>query len=140
MDRLAMLQQFVAQRPDDPFARYGLAMELKKRGLLGEEQGLAGLGVELAELVHLGFEPGLGLLLPGDHVRGLLAQANAVFVELMSRHPEYVPAYLMAGNNLLADGDRDGAREVFTRGVAAAERAGDDHALGELEAARAALD
>ena len=68
MDRLAMLQQFVAQRPDDPFARYGLAMELKKRGLL--------------------------------------AQANAVFVELMSRHPDYVPAYLMAGNNLLADGDR----------------------------------
>jgi hypothetical protein len=34
MDRLAMLQQFVAKRPDDPFARYGLAMELKKRGLL----------------------------------------------------------------------------------------------------------
>ena len=72
--------------------------------------------------------------------RGLLAQANAVFVELMSRHPDYVPAYLMAGNNLLADNDRDGARDVFTRGVAAAQRAGDDHALGELEAARAALD
>ena len=102
MDRLEMLQQFVTQRPDDPFARYGLAMELKKRGLL--------------------------------------AQANAVFVELMSRHPDYIPAYLMAGNNLLADGDRDGARDVFTRGVAAAQRAGDDHALGELEAARAALD
>lgn len=102
MDRLAMLQQFVAQKPDDPFARYGLAMELKKRGLL--------------------------------------AQANAVFVELMSRHPDYVPAYLMAGNTLLADGDRDGARDVFARGVAAANRAGDDHALGELEAARAALD
>jgi hypothetical protein len=46
----------------------------------------------------------------------------------------------MAGNNLLADGDRDGARDVFTRGVEAARRAGDDHALGELEAARAALD
>ncbi len=102
MDRLAMLQQFVAQKPDDPFARYGLAMELKKRGLL--------------------------------------AQANAAFVELMSRHPTYVPAYLMAGNTLLADGDRDGARDVFARGVAAARAAGDDHALGELEAARAALD
>ena len=97
-----MLQEFVAKRPDDPFARYGLAMELKKRGLL--------------------------------------AQANAVFVELMSRHPDYVPAYLMAGNNLLADGDRDGARQVFMRGVAVAGRVGDDHALGELEAARAALD
>ena len=102
MDRLAMLQQFVAQKPDDPFARYGLAMELNKRGLA--------------------------------------AQADAAFVELMSRHPGYVPAYLMAGNALLAHGDRDGARDVFTRGTAAARQAGDDHALGELEAARAALD
>lgn len=102
MDRLAMLQQFVAQRPDDPFARYGLAMELNKRGLP--------------------------------------AQANAVFVELMSRHPGYVPAYLMAGNALLAQGDRAGARDVFTRGITAARDAGDAHALGELEAARAALD
>lgn len=32
MDRLAMLQQLVAQRPNDPFPRYGLAMELKKQG------------------------------------------------------------------------------------------------------------
>ncbi len=135
MDRLAMLQQFVAQKPDDPFARYGLAMELKKRGLL--------------------------------------AQANAAFVELMSRHPTYVPAYLMAGKTLLAGGDSVGPHGGFFRGVgwgarvgyariarptfrgggaaggagavagggvAAARAAGDDHALGELEAARAALD
>jgi predicted Zn-dependent protease len=36
MDRLAVLRQFVAQRPDDPFARYGLAMELVSRGQLAE--------------------------------------------------------------------------------------------------------
>jgi Flp pilus assembly protein TadD len=36
MDRLAVLRQFVAQRPDDPFARYGLAMELVNRGELAE--------------------------------------------------------------------------------------------------------
>lgn len=36
MDRLAMLRQFVAQKPDDAFPRYGLAMELKKRGQLAE--------------------------------------------------------------------------------------------------------
>lgn len=102
MDRLAMLQQFVAKKPDDPFARYGLAMELNKRGLAVE--------------------------------------AKAAFEELMSRHPNYVPAYLMAGNALLAQGDREGARQVFARGVAAAEAAGDGHALGELQAARAALD
>lgn len=36
MDRLAMLRQFVAQKPGDPFPHYGLAMELKKRGLIAE--------------------------------------------------------------------------------------------------------
>lgn len=34
MDRLAALREFVARAPDDPFPRYGLAMELKNRGLL----------------------------------------------------------------------------------------------------------
>jgi predicted Zn-dependent protease len=101
MDRLAMLQQFVARTPNDPFARYGLAMEFKKRGLLIE--------------------------------------ANAAFAELIERHPDYVPAYLMAGQALLAAGDAAGALDVFTRGVAAARAAGNDHALGELESARAAL-
>jgi len=36
MDRLAVLRQFVAKSPDDPFARYGLAMELMSRGELAE--------------------------------------------------------------------------------------------------------
>jgi tetratricopeptide (TPR) repeat protein len=31
MDRLAMLRQMVESRPDDPFALYGLAMELVKQ-------------------------------------------------------------------------------------------------------------
>lgn len=39
MDRLAMLRQFVAQKPDEAFPRYGLAMELKKRGQLAEAIG-----------------------------------------------------------------------------------------------------
>jgi cytochrome c-type biogenesis protein CcmH/NrfG len=32
MDRLAMLEQILAQNPDDTFARYGLAMEYSKAG------------------------------------------------------------------------------------------------------------
>ncbi|HWM86525.1 MAG TPA: tetratricopeptide repeat protein [Kofleriaceae bacterium] len=36
MDRLAVLRQFVASSPDDPFARYGLAMELVGRGQLDD--------------------------------------------------------------------------------------------------------
>lgn len=31
-----MLRQFVAQKPDEAFPRYGLAMELRKRGALAE--------------------------------------------------------------------------------------------------------
>jgi predicted Zn-dependent protease len=34
MDRLAMLRQMVERAPGEPFPRYGLAMELKKRGEL----------------------------------------------------------------------------------------------------------
>ena len=34
MDRLGMLQEIVAQNPNDAFARYGLAMELANRGEL----------------------------------------------------------------------------------------------------------
>ena len=36
MDRLAALRAFVAKSPDDPFPRYGLAMELANRGQLEE--------------------------------------------------------------------------------------------------------
>jgi tetratricopeptide (TPR) repeat protein len=32
MDRLAMLRQMATAKPDDPFPKYGLAMELRKRG------------------------------------------------------------------------------------------------------------
>jgi tetratricopeptide (TPR) repeat protein len=32
MDRIATFQSFIARSPDDPFPRYGLAMELKTRG------------------------------------------------------------------------------------------------------------
>ena len=36
MDRPAALRDFVAKSPDDPFPRYGLAMELANRGQLDE--------------------------------------------------------------------------------------------------------
>ena len=57
----------------------------------------------------------------------------------MDAFPAYVPAYLMAGNHLARTGDPTGAAAVYERGLAAAKAAGDDHALGELEAARAEL-
>jgi hypothetical protein len=44
MDRLVMLRRMVEARPDDPFPRYGLAMELAKQGHDEEaERAFAGL-------------------------------------------------------------------------------------------------
>lgn len=97
-----MLRQFVAQKPGEAFPRYGLAMELKRRGQL--------------------------------------AEAIAEFQELIARVPGYVPTYLMAGNTFLEAGDPAGARAVLDAGVEIARQAGDSHALGELESARAALE
>ncbi|WAS98115.1 tetratricopeptide repeat protein [Nannocystis punicea] len=97
-----MLRQFVAQKPGEAFPRYGLAMELKRRGQL--------------------------------------VDAIIEFRALIANNPEYVPAYLMAGNALVEAGDRDGALQILTQGEQAARAAGDAHALGELESARAALE
>ena len=36
MDRIASFKSFITQRPQDPFPRYGLAMEHKTRGELAE--------------------------------------------------------------------------------------------------------
>jgi len=70
---------------------------------------------------------------------GRLDEAEAQFAELMTLDPNYVPAYLHAGNVLLALGRRDEARATYQAGIVAAVRAGDTHARGELEGALAAL-
>jgi predicted Zn-dependent protease len=61
------------------------------------------------------------------------------FQTLMAQFPDYVPTYLMAGTTLAERGRIDDARTAFTRGIAAADKKGDRHALSELEAALAAL-
>ena len=99
--RLAMLEQMVVAKPDEPFPRYGLAMEYKKLDRHDD--------------------------------------AVATFEGLLSDHPRYVPSYLMFGNLLEALGRPERAAEVYAAGVAVAEQTGDDHALGELRAARDAL-
>lgn len=66
-------------------------------------------------------------------------EAVAVFDALLTDHPSYVPSYLMFGTLLVRRGEPARAAEVLDRGIAAARAAGDDHALGELQAARAEL-
>lgn len=101
VDRLPMLLKMVEAKPNEPFVRYGLAMEYRKLERWDD--------------------------------------AIAAFEQLLERHPSYVPAYLMFGNLLADRGRREQAIAVLDRGLAAAEQANDDHALGELRAARDGL-
>lgn len=98
MDRLSMLQNMVRQRPEEPFPKYGLAMELAK-------------------------------------LEDRAAEATAAFENLIQAHPDYVAAYLMAGNHFAKQGDPAKARATYERGVEVAKAAGDDHTVGELEVA-----
>lgn len=71
--------------------------------------------------------------------RGELAEAWALFQELMASFPDYVPTYLMAGGTLVALSRRDEAADVYRRGVEVATRRGDQHARRELEEALAEI-
>ncbi len=71
--------------------------------------------------------------------RGEVAEATEAFRALVERHPDYVPAYLMFGTMLAEDSQSEVAIEVLDRGIGVARAAGDEHALSELQAARAEL-
>ncbi len=58
--------------------------------------------------------------------------ANAAFDRVIAGHPDYVPAYFQKGQFLAGEGDATAAREVLTRGIAAARRTGDAHATAEM--------
>jgi predicted Zn-dependent protease len=72
--------------------------------------------------------------------QGKLDDAQAAFAELIESFPDYVPAYLMAGNVLVTQGKRREAGDVYRRGISAASARGDQHAVKELESALAELD
>ncbi|HVS34140.1 MAG TPA: hypothetical protein VMS17_01080 [Gemmataceae bacterium] len=93
--RRQRLEEMLAQDPNDPFLRYGLAMDY------------AGAGDD--------------------------ATAAKEFAELVRTAPDYVPAYLQAGQVLARLGRDEEAKAVYRAGVAAAQRAGDAHAAGELQ-------
>jgi tetratricopeptide (TPR) repeat protein len=97
MSRLESIRKIVEQQPNDPFARYGLAMELKN---LGQHDA-----------------------------------AHAEFEELEKRHPAYVPQFLMHANLLTELKRTDEAKACLERGIAAAKKSGNQHALGEMQGA-----
>jgi predicted Zn-dependent protease len=97
MSRIDVIKKIAEQSPNDPFPRYGLAMEYKNAGQA--------------------------------------ADAHATFSELEARWPDYVASYLMHGNLLASMHQLADARTVYEKGIAAARKAGNMHALGELESA-----
>jgi len=70
---------------------------------------------------------------------GRMEEAERSFSELLASFPDYTPAYLHAGNVLVALGRRDDAAAVYRRGIEACTLKNDGHARGELEGALAAL-
>jgi hypothetical protein len=95
--RRQMLEEFVAAKPNDAFARYGLAMDCANAGDA--------------------------------------ADADSHFNALLASHPEYIAAYFQYGQFLARAGRADEARSTLTAGINMAQRAGDDHARSEMEAA-----
>lgn len=70
---------------------------------------------------------------------GRTEDAVAAFTALRDADPDYVPQYLMAGQLLIEVSRAEEARAWLEAGVAAAQRKGDAHALGELQSALAGL-
>jgi len=66
---------------------------------------------------------------------GDTAAAEDYFRRLVAGHPDYVPSYYHYGQLLLRLGRASDAQAAFRQGIAAAHKAGNAHALSELEAA-----
>ena len=95
--RIEVLKNILAAKPEDSFARYGLAMEHVKDG-------------EFEEAVR-------------------------EFRALISYNPAYCYAYFHGAQALEKLGRLDEARDLYRRGIEAAEKTGDTHARSELQAA-----
>jgi predicted Zn-dependent protease len=100
--RREKLEQFLSQNPNDPFSRYGIALECLREG-----------DVPAAEM----------------HFKSLL-EAN----------PDYVPGYQMYAQTLAQHNRGEEAKALLTRGIAAANRQGNQHARSEMEGLLAQLE
>jgi len=63
------------------------------------------------------------------------AAAEDQFRQLLSTHPDYLYGYFHYGELLRRLARADEAQKTFRQGIEAAKKAGDAHALSELEAA-----
>jgi Tfp pilus assembly protein PilF len=66
----------------------------------------------------------------GDH-----AAAIEWFQKVLANDPTYCVAYHMAGQTYEDANDMDAAKRSYRDGIAAAAKKGDQHAMGEMQAA-----
>lgn len=72
-----------------------------------------------------------------EHIaQGNPEAALAEFDALIAHSPDYVPAYQMSAQTLHAVGRNDAALRRLDKGIAAAQRTGNQHALAEMTALR----
>jgi Tfp pilus assembly protein PilF len=62
------------------------------------------------------------------------AAADKNFRELTERNPDYIPGFQMYGQFLAREERNEEAQKILTAGIAAASKAGNQHARSEMEA------
>ena len=65
---------------------------------------------------------------------GDIDRALREFATLLSANPEYTAGYFMAAQTLAKAARTEQAKEMLVQGIATAERAGDTHAMSEMQA------
>ena len=60
-------------------------------------------------------------------------QSLKYFFQLMEDQPAYVPAFLMAGQQLARLGQVEEAKSVYSKGIDHARKQGDEHAAAEMQ-------
>ena len=66
--------------------------------------------------------------------KGQTDASLAEFDRLLSTHPDYTAGYFMAAQTLVKAGRKEEAKARLGQGIASAQRTGNQHALGEMEA------
>jgi Tfp pilus assembly protein PilF len=81
-------------------------------------------------------EPFLKHALALEYIKiGSEREARALFLEILTRDPAYIGTYYHLGRLMERAGETENARTWYEKGMAAAKKAGDLHAYGELQAA-----
>ena len=70
---------------------------------------------------------------------GEVERSLAEFNQLLSAHPDYTAGYFMAAQTLVQAARSEEAKKMLAKGIASAQRTGNDHARAEMEALQTEL-